>query len=202
LKPVEGFPERKIAGEPNVGRFPQQAYCGSGKPMTGNMTSVALKMLVVYSDRTSAEIGDAVAKHLSRSLGGEFEVVQTSWNTELLRNPKLRELAAQDALQSDIVIVSTSEARTVPAELNSWIEMWSGQRTEGPAALVALLGRNEMVRHRDDRVRRSLRQAARRAHMDFFCHTESVAPKSRSSKEKKIAYMDPSGRFKLSFLFK
>lgn len=166
------------------------------------MTSMPLKMVIVYSDKLSAEVGEAVARNLRQSLGKEFAVAQTSWNSELLKSRKLCHLAAEDAIQSDIVIISTSEARTLPAELNRWVQMWRDKRPEGPAALVALLNKNDLVCHEDDKVRTWLRQTAERAHMDFFCRSNFESGVETASREadEKVTYVDPNGKYHFTFV--
>jgi hypothetical protein len=165
------------------------------------MTSTALKMLMIYSDKQSAEVGEEVARNLRKSLGAKFEVAQTSWNSELLKSDKLCDIAAKDALESNIVIISTSEARTLPAELSRWVQLWRDKRSQAPAALVALLNKNELVCHEEDRVRKWLRLTAQRAHMDFFCRsdaeTEVVNPQSKGSET--VVYTDPAGKYRFTF---
>lgn len=166
------------------------------------MTSTALKMLMIYSDKHSAEVGEEVASNLRKSLSNRFEIAQSSWNCELLRSDKLCHIAAEDALSSNIVIISTSEARTLPAELSRWVQLWRDKRPQAPAALVALLNKNDLVCHQDDRVRKWLRLTAQRAHMDFFCRTDAEAELiSRAAAETdRVIYTDPAGKFQFSFM--
>ena len=134
------------------------------------MENVALKIVLLYSDRWSAELGKEVALTLRQKLGPSFHVRQSSWNSELLRSSKLRALAALEARESDIVMVATEEGAPLSREMQEWFDLWRDRKRRGPAALVALLKReNEDAPHF---VENSLHAFADHARMDFFCHSE------------------------------
>lgn len=167
---------------------------------------MSLKMMMVYSDKHSAEVGEQVAENLKRSLGNTFELAQCRWNSELLRSPKLCAMAAAEARESDIVIISTAEARELPKELAVWISKWKQKRHAGPAALVALLNKNPMPTVPSSLLERHLQRVAQQAHMDFFCHheeQEAAAPKvtkKKPAREQRVTYQDPSGKFEISII--
>lgn len=137
------------------------------------MTSVSVKILMMYAGSSSAHLGEKLSKNLRRKLGPDFHFAQSTWNAELLRSPKLRKLAADDARDSDIVIIATPEAGELPEEMLSWLELWQDRRSQVPGAMVALLSHKEEKTPRDRAVRRLLEGAAARAHMEFFCEEAS-----------------------------
>lgn len=134
------------------------------------MRSVSLKILLVYSDQEAGRLGAEVTRSLRKKLGGGFQVAQSVWKTELLKNAGLRSLAAQEAKGSDVVIVSASEGRPLPEEVENWFDLWRDREREAPAAFVALLHREENGQ-KEDSVAKGLRRMAREARMEFFCHT-------------------------------
>ena len=131
-----------------------------------------MKIVLVYSDRSSAKLGARVSNSLRRRLGSDFQVAQSIWNAELLRSPKLRKLAADEAKESDLVIIATSEGVPLSGQVSQWFKLWSGQARQNPSALVALLKRPEQA-DETHMVENRLHRIADRAKMDFFCHSEA-----------------------------
>lgn len=131
---------------------------------------VSLKILLLYSDRKSAELGQEVSRSLREKLGPGFRMRESSWNAELLRSPKLRALSAVEAGNSDLVIVAMDEGDPVREDMRRWLDLWRVRGRKGPAALVALLKRPAENSPRI--VEESLHSFAEDARMDFFCHSE------------------------------
>jgi hypothetical protein len=133
------------------------------------MGNVSLKIVLLYADRSSAELGKEVAESLRQKLGSTFRLRQSSWNVELLRSAKLRSLAAMEARDSDMVMVAMDEGIPLSPEIEDWFELWR-DRKRSPGALVALLKRDEP--DTPHVVEESLHAYADQAQMDFFCHSE------------------------------
>jgi hypothetical protein len=169
------------------------------------MTSVSLKILMMYSDGSSARMGAHVTKNLKRKLGCDFRCAQSTWNAGLLRSPELLKLAAEDALHSDVVIIATSDSTELSDEVRSWIELWQDKREETPAALVALQCKPRVTQTKNS-IRKSLEQTAARAHMDFFWHSEEEKdrPGEDPKRPSEIIYRnaDPSKPFELRLVMR
>src|SRR5437868_6851874 len=104
------------------------------------MTTCAFKIVQIYSDRRGA----ALANQASQNLQREFErsdCTETTWNTELLRSPKLRMLAAREAADADLVIVAADEGTPLAAEVTQWLDLWQRRRRRNRSTLFALLCR-------------------------------------------------------------
>ena len=134
------------------------------------MTKVGLKLLVVYSERFGARIGSRVCRALRASVGDQFEVSQSVWNTELFKSPKLRVLAAGEAMEADIVFIATAEGAALEPEMIEWLELWEKRGRTGGAALVALLKRDSL--YTPHLVAETLLEFAKAAKMDYYCHSE------------------------------
>lgn len=134
------------------------------------MTMVGLKLLVVYSEKFGAQIGSRACRILRANLGNQFEVSQSVWNAELFKSPKLRILAAGEAMEADIVFIATTEGDALDEDMQAWLELWKKRGRSGGAALVALLKRNSI--HAQHVVAESLLEFAKAARMDFYCHSE------------------------------
>jgi hypothetical protein len=148
----------------------------------GAAMSVSLNVLSVYSTKDDERIAAQVCDSLQKKLGAAFRMAHSEWNAELLRNEKLRELAALEAVDSDIVILATSDGDELSPEIREWLKSWAGvgQRRQLPAALVALLKRESPDATR--RIEKRLEAFANYARMDFFCHSEIV--KSRNAADR------------------
>jgi hypothetical protein len=136
------------------------------------MMCVGLKVFVLYSAKFGSEIGSRACRALRKKLGKEFSVNQSVWNVELLKSPKLRVLAAKEAMEADIVFIATEEGMPLEAEMTAWLELWQKRGRTGGAALVALLKRNSI--HDPHLVAEALHQFAKDAKMDYFCHSQVI----------------------------
>jgi hypothetical protein len=171
----------------------------------------ALNICILYADKSTAELGERLSRTLRRKLGGHFRFAQSTWNAELLRSPKLRKLAAEDAARSDILIVATPEEWEVPRELASWIRLWQDRPHDQPAALVALLSEPHAGSPQNSPLRESLKAAAEKAHMEFFCNDQQLGklppgkPKAKppSAPARLCSYRDadPSKQYTIHMCF-
>jgi hypothetical protein len=134
------------------------------------MTKVALKIFVLYAERFGADIGSRACRALRLNLGCDFGVGQAVWNAELLKSPKLQVMAAREAMDSDVVFIATREGSPLPSEVLAWLGLWEKRGRSTPSALVALLKRDTL--DTPHVVEKTLHKFARRAKMDFFCHSE------------------------------
>jgi hypothetical protein len=134
------------------------------------MNRIGLKLVVVYSEKFGAQIGSRACRQLKATLGNKFQVAQSVWNTELFKSSKLRELAAKEAREADVVFIATAEGTPLEQEVTAWLELWQKRGRVGGAALVALLKRDSI--HAPHIVAETLHQFAKNAKMDFFCHSE------------------------------
>jgi len=83
----------------------------------------------------------------------------------------LRELAAKDTADADIVIVSVRGDREFAPEVKSWLDVWVGNRGT-PLALVALFDPEFKDSETAQSLRRYLENISRSAQMDFFAEPE------------------------------
>lgn len=133
------------------------------------MRNVSLKILLIYSDQEAGRMGAEVTHSLRKKLGKGFQVAQSVWKTELLKDRGLRRLAAQEAKASDVVIVAASEETPLPGEVEQWFELWGNRVRKGPGAFVALLHGEDGFR--EGSVAADLHRMAEQARMEFFCHS-------------------------------
>ena len=129
-----------------------------------------VKFLVAYEDFATGHSAMRICDNLVRNLGQEFQSQTASWKFEILRVSKLAGMAAQDALEADVVIISAHGGAGLPAEVMSWLEGWQSQRPQAAKALVALLDHGEERAQPQFQVRRYLEEFARQGDFSFFFH--------------------------------
>src|SRR5437868_56204 len=139
------------------------------------MTTCAFRIVQIYSDRRGASLASRASKSLQREFD-RADCAETTWNTELLRSPKLRLLAAREAADADLVILVADEGAPLSPEIAEWLALWRRRTRRTRSTLIALLRRDSIA----DRpiVEQTLHVFAISARMDFFCHSR-VETKSR-----------------------
>jgi hypothetical protein len=136
-----------------------------------------LKVIIVHENTTAglqaANVLQKLATQLENKLGidvNPWEICSHVWRFEWLQNPKLCEQAVTEAIDADMIIVSTENCAELPASVCSWIESVL-PRKQGTVALVAILGRQDGPHSAALPSERYLRQLAHHYHVDFLCNT-------------------------------
>src|SRR5437773_11930871 len=88
-------------------------------------------IVVVYEDFVTATRAMAVYDSLVRSLGDHYEFSNSAWKFEILRQASLKQIAAYDALESDVILISAHAESDLPSEVKSWIDLWWEQGANG-----------------------------------------------------------------------
>jgi hypothetical protein len=132
------------------------------------MTKSAFKLVQVYSDQRSSKLAAAASRRLQTDLQLPH-CEETRWNTELLRSPKLRLMAAREAAAASVVIIALDETEELSPEISQWLNLWKRRNRSARATLFVLLRRENLTAPRG--VQRSLQQFATVAKIDFVCHS-------------------------------
>ncbi len=80
-------------------------------------------------------------------------------------------MAANDALEADLIIVSTHGIGELPEEVKSWMDLWVEQPGNA-MALVMLVDRPKNVLDDHESIRSSLQATADKAGMEFFAQPD------------------------------
>jgi len=83
------------------------------------------KVLIAYEDFAAGRHAKETYDYLVRQLGSDFEFESQMWSFDVMRNANLRGMAAHDALEADMIIVSSTTTAEVPFGFKSWVEAWS-----------------------------------------------------------------------------
>jgi len=138
-------------------------------------TNPAFNVLIAYDDFEAGKRAKRTYDFLVENLGGECEFANQMWKFDVLGIPKLREMAASDASEADIIMVSCHAAGELPDELKAWVEIWLGVKCKA-IAMVVLLDCPFGWTAEAQSTRAYLAAAARRGGMEFFCEADGTMP--------------------------
>jgi hypothetical protein len=106
---------------------------------------------------------DSLLQHCGRSISFRSDM----WKFDTLRCPSIARLAAQDAADADVIIVSGHGSEELPEEVRGWFEQWVQCRPGRPTALVSLLDHAAGLLPQFDPAQTYLEGLARRLGMEF-----------------------------------
>jgi hypothetical protein len=98
-----------------------------------------LAVFVLYEDGET----DSRARDFCTGISGHItptrDFVQRAWLFNELRMPRMRQVAAEEAAQSDLIIVSIHGADRIPTEVTAWAELLSTQKVKRSSLVIGLL---------------------------------------------------------------
>jgi len=95
--------------------------------VSGGGYQSTLNVVIAYEDLETGKRAKRIHDFLVENLGHDCQFTNQMWKFELLGIPKLREMAAQDAMMADIVIISCHGAE-LPSDFKAWVELWAADR--------------------------------------------------------------------------
>jgi len=124
-------------------------------------------VVVIYDDNATRARSLAACDYLVQQTWQHFELDFHWWRTDFLSDPQLGEVAARQAIESDLLIVCFKEFGEIPPALEAWFENWIGRRTSLEGALIDL---GDASSNRDQLSGRimSLQEIARRGRFDLI----------------------------------
>src|ERR1041384_5188943 len=88
-----------------------------------------LNVVIAYEDFETGKRAKKTCDFLAQNLGDDCRLSHQMWKFDVLGIPKLREMAAKDAAQADMVIISCHGSNELPIELKAWIELWLAEKS-------------------------------------------------------------------------
>jgi len=133
------------------------------------MQRPAFKIVIAYETFASGMRAKGVSERLAAQLETEFDINSDVWKFDMLRHSRLREQAATDAAEADMIIISVGRAPELPTHVSDWVESWLPRKKGGQAALVALLDQHQEADGDLPPLATYLQEMAEKGSMDFFC---------------------------------
>ncbi len=128
------------------------------------------RVLVAYEDIAASRRAAATCQYLTGQMGDAVECRTSMWKFDLLEHPTLRELAADDASEADVIVLAAGRADTLPGAVMAWFEAWLPRRQSREGALVALFEGGEDQAADASPAYAFLADFALRAGLDFLPH--------------------------------
>ena len=145
---------------------------------SGSKVIPVFRAVIVYEDLGTAWLAKQAYDFLVANLTHEWRVTRQMWKFDLLCLPELRELAVEDAVQADVIVVSCRGDGELPADVRAWIEMWLSSRAQA-VALIALLDCPPAQAGHARATQDYLERVAHRAQVEFFAWPQGL-PKLES----------------------
>lgn len=127
-----------------------------------------LRVVIAYHETNAGKRAMRVMTDLGLGLGGAIEFQPLLWSFELLEATAWAELAADDAINADILIIAASSADPLSPAVGRWAEAAISRKQGTAAAVVALLGPEEHPDGHGSSRLEAIRVAASQAGLDFF----------------------------------
>lgn len=127
-----------------------------------------IKFVIAYDDFSAARRGMRVIADMARRAGGETKWCPLPWKFDVLEHPSYRQLAIGDAVNADLIVISTNAPQGLPPAVEVWIKSSLEQKRGDHAAVVALFGPSDHLDQPGSARLQLVRQAAKAAGLDFF----------------------------------
>jgi hypothetical protein len=147
---------------------------GEGDPRAVGEGPLRLRVLVIYEDLETGLRARQTLDHTVRQLAAEADAHVNLWRFDLLSEPRLRQRAAEEAAEADIVFCSAHGQRELPAIVNLWLQEWFGNKSGKPCALAVSLDAHAKDTPPATRMMEAIETAARLAGVDVFLHLGEV----------------------------
>ena len=138
---------------------------------TGNFVdadnAAALRLFVVYDSEASNVEAVETSDFVEHELGSDILLDKSFWHGELLKTATLRDEAAREAAEADIILLALSEELEGSTEIRAWVDEWQLMRSKsgGLMAVVPSASKKESTQSFID----YLQEAALTMDMDFLC---------------------------------
>jgi hypothetical protein len=131
-------------------------------------------VLLAYADAETGVEAIRIFNHLFGEPGAGERFQLGLWRFDSFNVSLIQQAAVQQAAGAHAIIIAPRGHGRVPDAVCSWLDAWSGSRTECRGTLIAVLEPEEDPASGECAVWTQLRSAAEKAGMDFIC--ERLAP--------------------------
>jgi hypothetical protein len=168
-------------------KLPQRMAGGAGakaKPV--------FRVVMAYDDFTAGKRAIDTCNFLVSRIGGSIELRSSMWKFDVLRSIKLHQIAVDDAIEADVIIVANARESGLPEEVKEWVNSWVSRKGGQAAALVALLDFTGEDTREPTQAYAFLKGAASTARIDFLPQ-EIRSAKNRMPYTSKTSFLHRHG---------
>jgi hypothetical protein len=146
-----------------------RAIRGMGTPF-----KPTFKLFIACESQAAFFQAKKVENQIGALYGGEINISRVFWSFSLLRYQQLRNHAAMEAAEAQMIIISIEGNNELPPQVKCLLGNLPSRTQAGQAALVTLIGpeRSLLKRTAQHPDLAYLRQIAESRGLDFFCNQE------------------------------
>jgi hypothetical protein len=133
------------------------------KPPTCNV-------VMAYEDFATGQRALGIYRRMVGELGQRWLFNSHMWKFDFLKFPRLREMAAEEAIHAEVIIISVHGAENLPGEVKAWCEQLLLKKGAVPKALVLLFDPGKETDAKSEETREYLADLAVEIGIDFFCN--------------------------------
>jgi hypothetical protein len=104
-----------------------------------NPAAASLNVLVVYEDVCSGIETKDLCDRLARKLEPPGELKASFWSLAALEFPDLAQMAADEAIQADLLIIAVNGSGWLRPSIKIWFSQWARRTANHAGAMVAQL---------------------------------------------------------------
>lgn len=131
-----------------------------------------LAVLTAFEDSVTGMRVKEFCQGLSRGVSHQCQIVEHVWLFSTFRLRELREIAAEEASEADLIVIAVHQAEGLPDEVKGWIDLWLRRKCSRQAVLVALL--DPPYEGASSSTEAYLQEVARRGGMEFLVESPDV----------------------------
>ncbi|MGD0815627.1 MAG: hypothetical protein ABSA83_18700 [Verrucomicrobiota bacterium] len=125
----------------------------------------SFRILIAWDEQDALFQAGKVLGLVDTLSGKQIGVSRVFWSFALLRNALLRDFAAKDAAEAELIVLAFSGHGELPPHVKCWVETWPIRLRAGKAALVTLIrSKQESCQQQID----YLRKMAKNRGLEFF----------------------------------
>lgn len=94
--------------------------------------------LIAYQDQCAGLHARDVFEHMVRKFQTECEFRHDLINMESLSVPTIRDLALEEAMDADMIILACHDDHELDSEVRQWCESWAGSKRDQEAVVVGV----------------------------------------------------------------
>jgi hypothetical protein len=140
-----------------------------------------LDVLFIYEDLGTGLRARQVFDQVASALKPEVDFQAKLWRFDLLRDPAMRDLVADEAASAGIVILSAHGQSELPVAISLWMKRWLARKGTEPATLVISLDPEARDSEQAKGLVEALRADAEPAGVNVFVHAAGGSRKEGRS---------------------
>ncbi|MBI5386001.1 MAG: hypothetical protein HZA90_15095 [Verrucomicrobia bacterium] len=137
------------------------------KVLSPHAAFAALNVLMVYEDLATGHRVMRVFDALQHRFHKAIQFHTDMWKLDILSCPSMGRMAAQDARDADLILVSVHSPELLPEAVQNWFKHGVAQRGRNHGTLIALLSTNHSETAQVTEPYAFLEHVASEARMDF-----------------------------------